>query len=87
MLKLFGMLDFVAAVFLVLAQWGIGLSIATFLAWYLVLKALIFITDWASWIDLGAGIYIFLVVKDIHSAFSLIFVVWLLQKAFFSLLI
>ncbi|MAG45208.1 MAG: hypothetical protein CMH63_00340 [Nanoarchaeota archaeon] len=87
MLKLFGVLDLLAAVFLVLAQWDFGLSIATFLAGYLILKALIFITNWSSWIDLLAGVYLILVVQDVHSAFSLIFTIWLLQKGFFSLIV
>ena len=87
MLKLFGGLDLLAAVFLVLAQWDFGLSIATFLAGYLILKALIFITNWSSWIDLLAGVYLILVVQDVHSAFSLIFTIWLLQKGFFSLIV
>ena len=87
MIKLFGLLDLLTAVFLILAQWDIGLSIAMILAGYLILKALIFITDWASWIDLITAGYMFLVIYDIHSAFSLIFVLWLLQKSFFSLLV
>jgi|TARA_B100001971_G_C18134056_1_gene506528 hypothetical protein len=87
MIKVFGLFDLLAAIFLVLAQWEVGLSVAMVLAGYLILKALIFITSWSSWIDLLTGIYIILVVQGIHSAFSLIFVVWLLQKAFFSLVI
>ena len=85
MLKLFGSLDLLAAVFLVLAQWDVGLGIATFLAFYIIGKSILFIGNWASLVDLLAGIYMFLVIYDIHSAFSLIFVLWLLQKSFFSL--
>ncbi len=87
MIKLFGILDLLAAVFLILAQWDFGLSVASVLAGYLILKAIVFISDWASWVDLITGIYIFLVVYDVHSAFSLIFVLWLLEKSFFSLLV
>lgn len=83
--KLLGFLDLLAAVFLVLAQWDIGLSIAGFFAFYIILKSLLFLGDWASLIDLLAGIYMLLVIYDVHSAFSLIFVLWLLQKSFFSL--
>ena len=85
MLKLFGSLDLLAAVFLVLAQWDVGLGIATFLAFYIIGKSILFIGNWASLVDLLAGIYMFLVIYDIHFAFSLIFVLWLLQKSFFSL--
>ena len=86
MLKLLGLLDLVAAVFLVLAQWDIGLGIASFFAFYIIIKSLLFLGDFASMIDLLSGIYMFLVIYDVHSAFSLIFVLWLLQKSFFSLL-
>ncbi len=86
MLKLLGFLDLAAAVFLVLAQWDIGLGIASVLAGYIIVKSLLFIGDWASAVDLLSGIYMMLVIYNIHSAFSLIFVIWLLQKSFFSLL-
>ena len=85
MLKLLGALDFAAALFLILAQWNIGLGIAGFLAMYVVVKSLLFFGNWASFVDLAAGIYMFLVIYDIHSALSLIFALWLLQKSFFSL--
>ncbi len=85
MLKLLGFLDLVAAVFFILAQWGIGLSVAPFLAFYVIAKSLLFFGDWASFIDLFAGVYMLLVIYDIHSAFSLIFILWLLQKSIFSL--
>ena len=86
MLKLLGALDFCAALFLILAQWDIGLGIASALAMYVVVKSLLFFGDWASFVDLLSGVYMFLVIYDIHSAFALIFVFWLLQKGFFSLL-
>ncbi|MEK6848936.1 MAG: hypothetical protein AABX65_04895 [Nanoarchaeota archaeon] len=85
MLKLLGALDFAAALFLILAQWNIGLGIAGFLAMYVVVKSLLFFGNWASFVDLAAGIYMFLVIYDVHSALSLIFALWLLQKSFFSL--
>ncbi|MBS3151432.1 hypothetical protein J4443_03585 [Candidatus Woesearchaeota archaeon] len=86
MLKLLGILDLAAAFFFVLAQWDIGLGIASFFAGYIIIKSLLFLGDFASLIDLLSGIYMFLVIYDVHSAFSLIFVLWLLQKGIFSLL-
>jgi len=86
MLKLLGILDLAAAIFFVLIQWDVGLGIASFFAGYLVVKSLIFISDWVSWIDLISGLYMFLAIYDLHSAFSFIFVLWLLQKSFFSLM-
>jgi hypothetical protein len=87
MLMLLGLLDLLTAVFFILIQWDIGLGIASFLAGYVIVKSIIFLGDWTSWIDLLSGVYMFLVIYDVHSAFTLIFVVWLLQKSFFSLFV
>jgi hypothetical protein len=85
MLKLLGLLDLITAAFFILAQWDIGLGIASALAGIVLVKSLLFMGNWASFVDLLSGAYMFLVIYDIHSAFSLIFVLWLLQKSFFSL--
>jgi hypothetical protein len=85
--KLFGFLDLLGAIVFVLVQWDIGISLAYIVAGYLILKSLIFIGDFSSWIDLIAGIYLLLVVFDIHSLFSIIFVLWLGQKGVFSLFV
>jgi len=85
MLKLLGALDFAAALFLILVQWDIGFGIASVLAAYVVVKSLLFFGNWASFVDLAAGIYMFLAIYNIHSALSLVFALWLLQKSFFSL--
>ncbi|MBI2508001.1 hypothetical protein HYV89_03535 [Candidatus Woesearchaeota archaeon] len=85
MLKLLGALDFAAALFLILAQWDIGLGIASILAIYIIVKSLLFFGNWASFVDLAAGAYMLLAIYDIHSALSIIFALWLLQKSFFSL--
>ena len=83
--KLFGILDLLVALSFMLIQWDIGKGFAMFLAIYLIIKATIFITDFTSWIDLLAGVYLLLVIYNIHSIFSVVFILWLGQKAFFSL--
>ncbi len=85
MLKLLGALDLIAVVFFILAQWGVGLSVAPFFAFYIIIKSLLFFGNWASFVDLLSGGYMLLVIYGVHSAFSLIFILWLLQKSFFSL--
>ncbi|MBU2640044.1 MAG: hypothetical protein KKG75_05070 [Nanoarchaeota archaeon] len=85
--KIFGILDLLAALSFILLQWGIGEGLATFLAIYLIIKSIIFIMDFTSWIDLLAGVYLLLVIFNIHSIFSIIFILWLGQKAFFSLFV
>jgi len=84
--KLFGLMDLFAALIFILAQWNIGIKWGVILAIYLIVKSIIFIADIASIIDLITGIYLVLVILNIHSAFSAIFIIWLLQKGFFSLL-
>jgi hypothetical protein len=83
--KLFGIMDLIAAVLFILLNWGIGFQIGTGIGIYLIVKSLIFIKDITSWIDLVAGLYLLLVVFNIHSSLSVIFVLWLGQKAFCSL--
>jgi len=87
MLKLLGMLDLSIALFFILVQWDIGLGIATVLGILFLIKSLIFIYDWTSVIDVLSGIYLFFVIYDVHASLSLIFILWLLQKAVFSLII
>jgi len=87
MLKLLGMLDLSVALFFILAQWDIGLGIATVLGVIFLIKSLIFITDWVSVIDIFSGVYLFFVIYDVHSSLSLIFIIWLMQKGIFSLIV
>ena len=86
MIKLLGIIDLISVIVYILIQWQIGVGFAYFIAGYLIIKSLIFLNDWTSWIDLASGIYLILVILDLHSAFSLIFIFWLLQKGIFSLL-
>lgn len=86
MIKLLGVIDLLAAIVFILVQWDIGVKIGVIAAVYLIVKSLIFISDFTSWIDLIAGIYLVLVLLGINSTFSFIFALWLLQKGIFSLL-
>ena len=84
--KFLGVMDIIAGITFILAQWNFGYYVGLILAIYIVIKSLIFITDFASIIDLITGVYLILIVLNIHSAFSVIFVIWLVQKGIFSLL-
>ncbi len=84
--KLFGLIDLFAALIFILVQWDIGIKWAIIMAIYLIVKSIIFIADIASIIDLITGIYLVLVILGVHSAFSAIFIIWLLQKGFFSII-
>lgn len=84
-LKLFGLMDLIAAAVFLLAQWSFGVNIALLIAGYLILKSLLFLPDFASVIDMMGGAYLLLVIFNIHSIFSALFVLWFLQKGIFSL--
>lgn len=84
--KLMGILDLLAAVFIILLKWNIGSNIGLVIAILLGIKSLIFFYNWASVVDLmSVGILIF-AVYGYYFFFSWIFSLWLLQKAFFSIL-
>jgi len=85
--KLLGLVDLLAALCFLLVQWGVFENFAVVIAIILLIKSLIFISDFTSIIDLISALYLFLVIFNIHSAFAFIFVLWLLQKAIFSLFV
>ncbi len=84
--KLFGVVDLLAAVCLILLKWGIGSKIGLVLAIFLCVKGLIFFYNWASVVDLISVLVLVLAAFGYYFSFSWLFSLWLLQKAFFSLL-
>ena len=84
--KLLGILDILSALSFTLLKFNVGKSIAWFFVIYVVIKAFIFIKDFASLVDLIAVIFFILAIFNIFPAISWVFVFWLTQKGFFSLL-
>lgn len=84
LMKLFGLLDLLGAIFIILLKWNIGVEIGLVIAVLLGIKALIFLKDWASIVDLISVAVLILAVFGNYFSFSWIFSVWLLQKSFFS---
>ncbi|MBS3156087.1 hypothetical protein J4413_02535 [Candidatus Woesearchaeota archaeon] len=84
--KIFGLIDLIAAVLLLLAGFDIVFT-GLFVLFLLILlgKSLIFITSWASWVDLVAVLMMALVLIDIYSFLNVLVVLWLLQKGIISL--
>lgn len=85
LLKFFGVMDFVAAASFILAQWGIDSNFILIIGIYVILKSLIFLPNFTSAIDLIGGIYLLLIIFGVHDVLSVIFILWFLQKSFFSL--
>tara|TARA_Y100000034_G_scaffold118928_1_gene160176 strand:- start:2107 stop:2379 length:273 start_codon:yes stop_codon:yes gene_type:complete len=88
MLFVFGLLDIVSALVLVLLKFGLLGKLGFIIGIYLVIKGLFFLVmkDWLSILDVFSGLFIFYVL--LFGSFPLIgwvFFVWLLQKGVVSL--
>jgi len=83
--KIFGFFDFLALIVMILlvnslVSWRIGMMFAA----YLILKGFIFKGDFASTIDLVVGVYIALIPVFSWKLLTIIFAIYLGQKAFIS---
>jgi len=78
-------LDIIAAIMFVFAKFGIFKLMVVIFAVYLILKALAFLSDIASFFDLAAGVYLLLMLIGVSPILSLLFFLWLLQKGVISL--
>lgn len=83
--QLFGILDILAALSIVLLKFKLFNIFALALGIYLVIKGLLFIKSLVSWIDLICGIIIIISYFGFFSILSWIVALWLLQKGAFSL--
>lgn len=85
MLKLLGILDFLAALTLL----GFGFWDLDILGWifaiYLIGKGLLFF-NWLGTLDIISGILLILAIFNIYNVFNYFAIVWLAQKAIFSFL-
>lgn len=84
-LKIFGILDIMAGIVLILLKWSIGIKLAWILAIYLIVKLLIFFKDIGTWIDFASAIFIIFAINGSYFSFTWIFALWLLGKGFISL--
>jgi len=82
--KLFGLLDILSAVFLFLMKFGTGEVIGMMLGIYLILKGLIFFS-FVGVVDVFTGILMVIAGTGNYIVFSWIMIFWLVQKGFVSL--
>ena len=85
-IKLLGIFDLLSGIVLILLRFNLIKWGALVFAGYLIIKALFFIRDISSLVDLLAGIFIILAVLGVYNILTWIFVAWLLQKGVFTLL-
>ncbi|HLC62704.1 MAG TPA: hypothetical protein VJJ21_00120 [Candidatus Nanoarchaeia archaeon] len=81
--RFLGILDFLTAISIVFLAFGAE-GFAVLMALILLVKSLIFITSFASWIDILSGIGILVCVYSGFNPILWIVFLWLLQKAVVS---
>jgi len=86
LMKLFGLIDIMAALLFVLLKYSIGESVVWYVIAFLVIKSLMFIKNFVSYFDLASSVFLVLAVFNVYTAFTWIAMLWLLQKGFFSML-
>jgi len=84
LVKIFGLLDLIAAILLVSLKWGIGKNIGWIFAIYLIVKSIVFFGSWMNILDVIAGSLIIAEIFGYYLTLSWIFVVWLMYKFFVS---
>ena len=86
MIKLLGIMDLIIALIFILVQWDIGLKYAVIAAIYLIVKGIIFLSEFMSKIDLLLGVYILLMGIFHFTSFMDFFIYgWFLYKFVFTL--
>lgn len=91
MIKLLGILDVAASIILFLLPFKLKIpqSIVLFIAFYLLIKAIAFITNPVSWVDLACSAAIFISYYSVFSVPRTVLVILafvMLQKGIFSFL-
>jgi len=81
---LFGLLDLLAAITLITIKWDVGIVVAWWSAAYLTIKAIPFIKDPASILDILSALMIVLAIFDVYFIGTYLAIIWLIQKAVLS---
>ncbi|HLC58196.1 MAG TPA: hypothetical protein VJH95_06490 [Candidatus Nanoarchaeia archaeon] len=82
--KLLGAADLLAAVSIIFLALGVFKGFAIIMALILIVKSLVFITAFASWIDILAGVFILVSAFYGFNIVLWVAFVWLVQKAVVS---
>lgn len=82
--KILGILDLIGAICLVLLKFGLAVQFSFFIGIVLFIKALAFIKNFVSVIDIIALCFFAAALFGYWWGFSWLAVLWFIQKAFFS---
>jgi len=86
LLKIFGLLDIVAGLSIILAYLEKGQVFVLFLALIIFIKGIIFLWNWNSIVDVIAAVLMGIAAFGFFYAFTWLAMLWLFQKGIFSLL-
>ncbi|MBI2663111.1 hypothetical protein HYX15_01110 [Candidatus Woesearchaeota archaeon] len=90
LIYIFGIMDLISAVLLILFRFDIYTSNITNLAWifglYLIIKGVIFIKSLTSLIDIASGALLILAIFGTVNILTWLAALWLLQKGVFTFL-
>ena len=86
MLKILGVLDILAAISLILLNFGLLPVAAALFAIYIFIKSIVFFKDISSIIDLAVFIIFILALFGTYNFLTYAAIIWLLQKGIVSLL-
>jgi len=81
-----GLMDFLAAVSLILLRFDVGQGLAYFFGIWLLIKGIIFIKSFAGVLDLICAIIILFAAYGYLNILTILAILWLLQKSIFSFL-
>lgn len=83
-IKLLGLIDVVAGLIILFYNLGLASQVALLFGVFLIIKGLLFF-DFIGFFDILLGVFMVFGLINDSGFFSWLFVVWLLQKGFFSL--
>lgn len=83
---IFALIDIFAAIMMLAVRFSPAVNLLALVsAFFLFLKSIFFIGDFASWVDLLAVFFILIAVIGINSIFAYVLIIWLFQKGLRSL--
>jgi len=86
MKRLFGIMDILAGLWLILTFfWSGAAKFALILGVFLIMKGIVFRGSWVSWIDFSIGIYMILLFMAPSTFLNWIAAIFLLQKGLRSM--
>ena len=85
LMQLFALLDFLVIGGVLLSYFDVGMNFVIFFYFFFFVKTVVFLPNFAGWVDLVALLIFILALFGVFNFVTWIAVLWVLQKAVFSL--